>query len=239
MNEKKIRGKIEEESLKDLEKVVKISQKWGLRLVLIGGYAVKSYTKGYRYTKDIDFVTVKKEMGKLIALLKTINYKVEETEFGLKGNKSINKGTIDFHISVDEVFDVSTGKRYPVDKSLLKDSKTRAVSGFYTEKEVKAFVIPLEDLLILKLMTKQRKKDIIDSVSLIIDRWEDLNLNEFKKKCTKAGLEKHIRDNILSLISLIKKNELEPIWFNITAQELMRKTKTKLKKKLRTLEDHL
>jgi len=62
--------KVERESLKDLETIVKEAKNWKLNLVVIGGYAIRAYTKGYRYTKDI---------GGLIALLKDLGYKVKET----------------------------------------------------------------------------------------------------------------------------------------------------------------
>ncbi len=44
----------ERKSLADLEGMLREGRKLGIRLLLIGGYAVAAYTRGYRYTKDID-----------------------------------------------------------------------------------------------------------------------------------------------------------------------------------------
>jgi len=40
-----IGDRIESESLKDLERILKETQEWGLNLVVIGGYAVRAYTR--------------------------------------------------------------------------------------------------------------------------------------------------------------------------------------------------
>ena len=53
---------IEREGLNDLGRIGKEAEGWGLNLVLIGGYAVRAYTRGYRYTKDIDLVAPMTEM---------------------------------------------------------------------------------------------------------------------------------------------------------------------------------
>ncbi len=42
---------VERESLEDLKKIQSESRKLQIGLLLIGGYAVAAYTKGYRYTK--------------------------------------------------------------------------------------------------------------------------------------------------------------------------------------------
>ncbi|MCS4540805.1 MAG: hypothetical protein HY929_00550 [Euryarchaeota archaeon] len=98
--------KVEEASLKDLEKIVRESKTYGLKLIVIGGYAVKAYTAGYRATKDIDCVILKKEIGKLIALLKSLGYEVGKTEFGLAGKRKFNNDFIDLHISTGGIFDI-------------------------------------------------------------------------------------------------------------------------------------
>lgn len=85
---------IEREGLNDLSRIVKEAERWGLNLVVIGGYAVRVYTRGYRYTKDIDLVASITEMGRLIALLKSLGYEVKETKFGLVGSKKLDGGFI-------------------------------------------------------------------------------------------------------------------------------------------------
>jgi len=62
MNEEQL----ESRSLLDLATVIRESKKFGIKLVLIGGYAVAAYTRGYQYTKDIDLVADKPAIGKLM-----------------------------------------------------------------------------------------------------------------------------------------------------------------------------
>jgi len=52
-SEEKAEVIVERESLEDLEEILGQSRKLGIGLMLIGGYAVAAYTRGYRYTKDI------------------------------------------------------------------------------------------------------------------------------------------------------------------------------------------
>jgi len=227
-----------EVSLKDLEKLVQRTKRFGLNPVVIGGYAVRAYTRGYRYTKDIDLVILKKELGRLIALLKSLGYTIKETKFGLSGNKKLNGGFIDLHISFGDVWDISTNNKYPVDE-ILKGSKRMKISGFFEagrKIKIKISVASLEDLLILKLMTKGREKDVVDSISLIIDRWDELNLENFSSKCSKAKLSKHIRERILRLIGFIRSGKARKIWLYVTGQRLMRKTEMDLIKHLRKME---
>ena len=233
--------KVEEASLKDLEKIVGESKNYGLKLVVIGGYAVKAYTTGYRATKDIDCVILKKEIGGLIALLKDLSYEVGKTEFGLAGKRKFNDDFIDLHISTGGVFDISTKKTYSVDEETFKRSKLLEISGFFkeTEVKVKAHVISLEELLILKLMTKRRDKDMVDIISLAIDREKEINHKLFVENCSKRSLNRHIRDNILSLIGVIRSGEMKKVWLSMTGRRLMRKTEIEIVRLLRTLENEL
>jgi len=232
---------IEMESLNDLEKIVREAEKWGLNLVIIDGYAVRAYTRGYRYTKDIDLVSPKKEMSSLIALLKVRGYNIQETKFGLAGSKKLNGGFIDLHISIGEVWDVVTDNRYPVGE-ILKESRIREISGFFEEgrkTKVKAMVIPLEDLMILKLMTRGREKDIVDIISLLTERGDEVNINNFTGKCLRAGLGRHIRNHILELIGQIRNGSARKIWVSLTGQRLMGKTEMDLVKLLKKLSEGL
>jgi len=116
-------AELEIESLKDLKNIIEEAEKWRIKLVLIGGYAVRAYTKGYRFTKDIDLVTTKEALGNLKALLKFLGYSSRDTEFGVAGSKKFNEGFIDMHISVGRIFDMSTGLTYPVTANLFFNAK--------------------------------------------------------------------------------------------------------------------
>ena len=232
---------IEKESLRDLERIVSESGSWGLRLVLIGGYAVRAYTRGYRYTKDIDFIA-KEKTGELTGLLKSLGYGVREKDFMLAGKKRLNGGFVDMHISVGDVFDVSTNTRYPITDQVFDDSQVLDISGYHDEArkiKVKAPVVSLEDLMILKLMTRGRDKDEVDLISLLTDRWGDLDPAKMAGKCRGAGLSKHIREGALNLMALIRSGRARKTWLSWTGQALMRKTETELIRHLRQMEETL
>lgn len=60
-------SKIELASLKGLERIYKETQKFQINLIVIGGYAVRAYThpRSWRFTKDMDFVTTRRDLGSL------------------------------------------------------------------------------------------------------------------------------------------------------------------------------
>lgn len=233
---------VEVESLKDLERIVADTRLWGMRLVLIGGYAVRAYTQGYRYTKDIDFVTLKKDTGKLIALLKGLGYDISDTNFGLAGRKTIDGGFIDLHISVGEVYDTSTDKRYPVSEETLAEAEEHVVSGFLAqgrELRVVAPAVSFEDLLIMKLMTRTRGKDRIDVVSLLLDRGSSVDIEKISKRCGLAGLSAHIRKNVQEFIGGIRTQDITREWERASGRRLLRKEETSIIKLLKSLERKL
>ena len=124
---------VERQSLIDLQEILKQSRKLGIGLLLIGGYAVAAYTRGYRYTKDIDLIADKPALGRLRGLLKSLGYSIRDTEFGIAGSKRYDHGFIDLHISVGEVYDISTGNSFPADSAMFKDAKHLQVKGFYSK----------------------------------------------------------------------------------------------------------
>lgn len=85
---------VERESLKDLGILVEKSKEWRLEMTVIGGYAVRAFTNAYRHTKDIDMAIAKQEKGNLIALLKSLNYELRDTKFGIAASKGFDSDFI-------------------------------------------------------------------------------------------------------------------------------------------------
>jgi hypothetical protein len=225
---------IELESLKDLEKIRAEAGKWEIELVLIGGYAVRAYTTGYRYTKDMDFIA-KGDVWKLKSFLNSLGFEAEEKKNILAGRKKINGGYIDLHISMREVFDISSGKSYPLTDEIFKSVKNLDISGYHEESRkitVKAPVIALEDLIIMKLTTKNREKDWVDIVSLLFDQWENLDLKGLSKRCASAGLSRHISESVLDLAGKIRKGTFRKIWLDFTGRKMTMKEEQQVAKNL-------
>jgi len=68
-------SKTEEISLKNLERIDQEAQNFGIDLIVIGGYAVRAYTepRSWRLTKDIDFITTRRDLTALEAFLNCWN----------------------------------------------------------------------------------------------------------------------------------------------------------------------
>ena len=212
---------VEKRSLQDLDTILVAAQELSIKLVLIGGYAVAAYTRGYRYTKDIDLVADKPAVGRLKGLLRSLSYSIRETEFGLAGSKRLNKGFIDLHISVGRIYDVSTGKEYPVDSSLFKNAKHLTVKGYISKtSSLKAPVVDLETLIVMKTMTVRRDKDTMDLLSLFRDRRDGIDITLVAERAKAADLVEHLLDRIRDYARRLREGELDEVWFNVTATRL-------------------
>jgi hypothetical protein len=220
---------VEKRSLQDLDTILQAARKLGIKLVLIGGYAVAAYTRGYRYTKDIDLVADKPAVGRLKGLLKSLSYSIRDTEFGLAGSKRLNKGFIDLHISVGRIYDVSTGKEYPVDSSLFKNAKRLTVKGYISKtSSLKAPVIDLATLIVLKTMTVGRDKDTVDLLSLFRDRRDDIDMTLVAERAKAADLVEHLLGRIRDYARRLREGKLDEVWSNVTATRLPHTEKRKI-----------
>ncbi len=212
---------VERRSLQDLEALLEAGRKQSIKLVIIGGYAVAAYTQGYRYTKDIDLVADKAALGKLKGLLKSLSYSIRDTEFGVAGSKKRNGGFIDLHISVGKIYDLSTGKEYPVDSSFFSNAKRLTVRGYMSKNSsLKAAVVDLETLVILKTMPVGRDKDAVDLLSLLRDKRKEIDLEVLAQRIKTAGLNVHLLERIRDYAKRLREDELSKVWFDMTATRL-------------------
>jgi hypothetical protein len=221
---------VERRSLEDLEAMLQEARKQGIKLVIIGGYAVAAYTHGYRYTKDIDLVADKPTVGKLKGLLKSLDYSVRDTEFGIAGSKRLNGDFIDLHISVGRIFDISTGKEYPVDSSLFKNAKLLNVRGYVSKATSKAAVVDLDTLIVLKTMPVGRNKDAVDLLSLLRDQRKEIDLNVLMQRAEDAKLTEHLLGRIRDYAKRLRDDELGKVWFDVTATRLPHTEKREIAK---------
>jgi len=210
-------GQIERKSLEDLEAVLKEAHNQGIKLVIIGGYAVAAYTRGYRYTKDIDLVADKPASGKLKGLLTSLGYSIRDTEFGIAGSKKLNGGFIDLHISVGRIYDASTGKEFPVNESLFRNAKQLTVRGYVSKNtSLKAAIVDLETLVVLKTMPVGRNKDAMDLLSLLRDKRREIDLKLLAQRAKAADLTEHLLERIRDYARRLRDDELDKIWFDMT-----------------------
>lgn len=237
--EKSEASKIEEASLKDLERIDQEAMKFEIDLILIGGYAVRAYTepRSWRFTKDIDFITTIKDLIALRGVFQLLRYGFEQTEFGVKGSKKINRESIELHISVDKVIDWSTNLEYRLPEDIFAKANKMHVKPYFEEnREVKlrVMVASCEDVLIMKLMT-ERTRDHFDAIAIILDSFEKVDIQRFWANSKQSNLDQHIRKRLNSFLADLKKGLVKKIWKEFTGREFIREQGVTLKESINKL----
>jgi len=231
---------VEKTNLLHLEEVNKEAKKLNIDLILIGGNSVRAYTepRSWRFTKDLDFITTSKNLGLLYGMCSTLGYSIEKTDYGLAGRKKItDKYSIELHISVDKVLDWSTGAIYILPEDIFRLSRYVPIKASFEENReliVVARCAPIEDVVILKLMT-ERSRDHFDSVAIILDSFDRIDLIRFKRICEDSELVKIIKERIESLIVDNRRGVIARLWKENTGFNFIATRQNDLRKKLRAL----
>lgn len=232
-------SEIEVVSLKDLERIDKEARNSQIDLILIGGYAVRAYTnpRSWRFTKDIDFITTRKNLTALRGVFELLGYDFEQTEFGVKGSKKINITSIELHISVDKVIDWSTKLEYKLPEDIFTKAGKTNVKASLEENEgldISVKVAPIEDVLVMKLMT-ERPRDRFDAVAIIIDSFERVDVLRFWTNSRQSNLAQHISKRLNSVLANIKMGLVKKLWREFTGREFIREQEVTLKKRTNKL----
>jgi predicted nucleotidyltransferase component of viral defense system len=232
-------SKIEEFSLRDLERIDQRAKNFEIDLILIGGYAVRAYTerRSWRFTKDIDFVTTKRDLTALRGVFELSKYSFEKTEFGVKGSKKINRESIELHISVDKVIDWSTNMEYKLPEDIfIKANRMNIKASLEEDKDLKVSVMvaPAEDVLIMKLMT-ERTRDHFDAIATILDSFEKVNKQRFWANSRQSNLDQHVKKRLDSFLADLKKGLVKKLWKEFTGREFIREQEVTLKGRVNKL----
>ena len=226
-------------SLRDLERINEAAQNFQIDLILIGGYAVRAYTnpRSWRFTKDMDFIISSKDLGALRGVFDLLGYGLERTEFGLKGIKKVNKNSIELHVSVDKVIDWSTGREYKLPEDVFARADSVNVKASLEENmglEVCVKVAPVEDVVIMKLMT-ERPRDHFDAIAMILDSFDDLDILRFKENCNQDDLRRHICNRLESVLADLRRGLVKELWREFTGREFIRQQHVDLRAKINKL----
>jgi predicted nucleotidyltransferase component of viral defense system len=232
-------SRIEVVSLKDLERIDYEAKRFQIDLILIGGYAVRAYTepRSWRFTKDIDFITTRRDLTALRGVFELLTYGFERTEFGVKGSKKINRESIELHISLDKVIDWSTGLEYKLAEDIFTKATRMNIKASLEENrdlEVGIKVAPIEDVLIMKLMT-ERTRDHFDAIAIILDSFEKVNVQRFWADSKQSNLDQQLRKRLNSLLADLKKGLVKKLWKEFTAKEFIREQEVTLKERINNL----
>lgn len=232
-------GLVEKTNLLHLQEINKEAEKFHIDLILIGGNAVRAYTepRSWRFTKDLDFITISQHLNSLHSMFSALGYSLERTHYGVSGRKRVTgKYSIELHISVDKVIDWSTGETYTLPEDIFRLSKQVHVKGSIEgnrETQVSARCAPIEDMLIMKLLT-ERQRDHFDSTAIILDSFHELDLNRFKRIC-QENQQTIIRERIRSLLIDNRKGVIANLWRENTGLTLTATRQNELRKRLNTL----
>lgn len=232
-------SRLESISLEDLERINEAAKNFQVDLILIGGYAVRAYTnpRSWRFTKDMDFITKSRDLGPLHGIFDLLGYGFERTEFGVRGSKQVYGSSIDLHISVDKVIDWSTGREYKLPEDIFSKANEINIKASLEENrglEVPAKVVPVEDVVIMKLMT-ERPRDHFDAIAVILDSFNDLDTLRFRKNCDQDDLYRHIKRRLESILADIKKSLVKELWREFTGREFIRQQHVELRTKINKL----
>jgi len=238
----KVSHELEAESLRDLKAIVEHSKTQAVTLVVIGGYAARAYTQAqhYRGTKDIDFIALRSDVGRLRGMLASLGYVVEVTRHGLRATKKGIFGEIKLDIAVDKVVDDSTGKTYYPKENAITNAKLTPIQTQYVENaslKVSALVAPIEDVVIMKLMTSAvaRPRDKFDVAAMLLDFGDKLDKDTFVSDCENSGLENHTSSRLKDMLVQVKNGGFRIIWIDYSKLTLSHTQEKRLKKLLSEL----
>jgi len=220
--------KTECESLKDLKAILDKAEEWEIQLLVIGGWAVNAHVGAYRYTKDIDLVMKTVDLGHLKALLKHQGYQVEDRGIYIAGQKEAEDVQLKVHISIGDIVDTSRGSRlkYCIDERAYCNAPLLPIRSFHSEcieYELDAPILPINNLFITKLLPIGRELDVVDFVSLILNRGKELDVDFIAEEVVRNNLEEYIESRVEDTAHDVESGELERVWMNHTGKRMSRK----------------
>lgn len=196
-----------------LRQLLKLCQEFNCHPRLVGGLAVRGFARRKRFTHDIDLTINRQDLSSLIAILKRMGFDYQsQTRFsGVKASKRIDNVAVEIHISVDELWDMTSNETYipsPATVEVLIDE----------EGDLLAPTVSVLDLLILKLMPL-RQRDLGDVIALLLDI-PDLEAQMFWANCERTGITEHIASQLSTLENALRSGDFREAWSNFYGQAL-------------------
>jgi hypothetical protein len=229
--------KTQEELLEDLTVLEEHKDEIGTPLVLIGGWAVASYTRSVRRTRDADFVASKRAVNPLMSLLRQLGYDCQNKRDKISANKRVNGDDIKLtiHVAIDGVFDLITRSRYALTDEELKQAERRKLKPFFsTLNAPEMLVARVEDLFLMKLRPF-RDQDMIDVCLLLLEAYAEFDLKHLKTKIAADELPDLYHDRFAQLADRIRAGDLRIEWRRQLNRTLTAREEQAILTKLRTI----
>ncbi|GEM_PF-2448696 len=213
--------------LKVLKAILDESKKRGISVFVIGAFCVKAYDSLIRESHDLDLAVVGEKFDHLAQLLKELGFSVHPRNIWVTAEKQIGEEKIAIHIAVNEILDLNSQNSFSI-----REEKTFFLKPVELDFEIPA--LSLSGLLITKLISF-RENDIVDIVSLLTNKFEDLNPEKFCQKAADSNNLQVIQQRLLELRDLFESNEMDAIWFIRLNRVLPVEVKAKLLDKINKL----
>jgi len=191
--------------LQELKAILDESKKRGIAIFVIGAFCVKAYDSLIRESHDLDLAVAGDSFEKLEQLLKDLGFSVHPKNIWVAAQKQIGDEQIDVHIAVDEILDLNSQNSFPVrhEKAVLLTSNQL---GF----EIPA--LSLHGLLITKLISF-RENDIIDVVSILMAKTDELDSQELFRKALESNNHQSVKRRLNELREFFESGEIDAIWY--------------------------
>jgi hypothetical protein len=219
---------IDSELKQTLEQLLKLCREFGVRPRLIGGLAVRGFARRKRFTHDIDLAISRHDKSNLIALLKQMGFDYQDqSQFeGVKASKRIGDTTVEIHISVERLWDMTSNQTY----TLSSESAEMPIDD---GGELVAPTVSAEDLLILKLMPL-RDRDVSDVIALLLDV-PNVDPQAFWANCERTGNTRHITAQLAKLETALKSGDFREAWADYYGESLSMRDILSVLEKVRAL----
>lgn len=204
---------ISNELKETLQRLLDLCREFDCHPRLIGGLAVRGFSRRKRFTHDIDLAINRRDLPNLIAILKQMGFDYQgQTQFeGVKASKRIGNVAVEVHISVERLWDMTSNEIY----TLSPDSAKVPIDD---AGDLLASAVSAIDLLILKLMPL-RDRDLCDVIAILLDVPE-IDINRFWTNCERTGITQHIAAQVAKLENALKSGDFRDAWSNYYGKPL-------------------
>jgi len=192
---------------------LELCREFGVQPRLIGGLAVRGFSRRKRFTHDVDLAIRRGDKPNLIALLKQMGFDYQDqSQFeGVKASKRVGDMAVEFHISVEKLWDMTSNQTY----TLSSESAELPIDD---QGDFIAPTVSIEDLLILKLMPL-RDRDLSDVIALFLDA-PRIDERMFWTNCDRTENTRHIAAQLIKLQTSLKSGEFREAWSDYYGEKL-------------------
>ena len=189
---------------------------------------MRGFARRKRFTHDIDLAINRHDKPNLIALLKQMGFEYQDqSQFeGVKASKRIGNTTIEIHITVERLWDMTSNRTYT-------PSPESAEVPIDDAGHLLAPTVSAEDLLILKLLPL-RDRDLSDVIALLLDVPE-IDAPVFWANCERTGNTRHITAQLAKLENALKSGGFREAWADYYGEPLSMRDILSVLEKTRSL----